>query len=360
MGEPHGAGSKRDAERALAVLVAEADRGVLATAAVTVGELLERWFEHAQGDFSPKTVLETRGVLDRYLLKALGGIRLAKLRTADLDRFYRELRVRGGKSGKPLSPATIRRIHGILRRALTQGVRWGWLSVNPAIGSSPPRVPIPDISPPAPRDVARLFSLAKGSDPDLAVFVVLAAATGARRSELVALRWLDVDLRGGSVSIGRGLVSGPDGLVMKDTKTHAVRRVSLDPTSLGFLRDHRAAWDERVAPADLVVREDAFLFSHLLDGSEPWRPDSTTRAFARLCRRAGIEGVRLHDLRHYVATQMLAAGVDVRTVAGRLGHRNAATTLNVYSHFLPEADRQAAGVLGRLFDEAVEAENGSD
>jgi len=99
----------------------------------------------------------------------------------------------------------------------------------------------------------------------------------------------------------------------------------------------------------------AFGFSQEIDGSTPWRPDSTTRAFARLCRRAGLEGVRLHDLRHYVATRLLASGVDVRTVAGRLGHRDAATTLNVYSHFLAEADRDAANVLGRLFDEAVDA-----
>ncbi len=105
-------------------------------------------------------------------------------------------------------------------------------------------------------------------------------------------------------------------------------------------------------PADVV------LFSQEVDGSQPWRPDSTTRAFARLCNKAGLEGVRLHDLRHYVATRLLASGVDVRTVAGRLRHRDAATTLNVYSHFLAESDREAANVLGRLFDEAVE--NGKD
>lgn len=79
-----------------------------------------------------------------------------------------------------------------------------------------------------------------------------------------------------------------------------------------------------------------------------------TRRFRRLCDSAGLEGVRLHDLRHYVATQLLAAGVDVRTVAGRLGHRNAATTLNVYAHFVPEADRRAADVLAGLLGAAAD------
>jgi integrase len=352
-------GGKREAQRALAAMVAEADRHALATPGATVAELLERWFEHARADFSPKTVLETRGMIDRYLLPALATVNLTKLRTDDLDRFYRQLRAKGGRGGKPLAPATVRRIHGILRRALSQGVQWGWLGVNPAATASPPRVAATSITPPAPREVARLFALAEKIDPDLAVFVVLAAATGARRSELVALRWRDVDLDVGTVAIARGVVMSLDGLVEKDTKTHSARRVSLDATMLGVMQEYRARWDDRLALADLTVRDDAHVFSYDPQGLVPWRPDSTTRAFSRLCRRAGLGGVRLHDLRHYVATQMLASGVDVRTVAGRLGHRNAATTLNVYSHFLPEADRQAADVLGRVFDDARTAERSS-
>ena len=82
--------------------------------------------------------------------------------------------------------------------------------------------------------------------------------------------------------------------------------------------------------------------------SRPCYPDSVSRRFRYACRKAGVEGVRLHDLRHYVATRLLSAGVDVRTVAGRLGHRNAATTLNVYSHFVPERDREAAEIMSRL------------
>ena len=100
------------------------------------------------------------------------------------------------------------------------------------------------------------------------------------------------------------------------------------------------------APEALIFASDGL-------GQQPWLPDSVSRRFRLLCRRAQLDGVRLHDLRHYVATQLLAAGVDLRTVAGRLGHRNAATTLNVYSHFLPEADRKAAGVLADLLSAAA-------
>jgi len=180
--------AKRDAQRALAALVDKSERGALARPRATVGELVEEWFEHAKADFSPKTAQETRGVIDRNLMPFLGDVPLGKLGAADLDRFYRRLREKGGRAGRPLAPATIRRAHGILHRALAQGVRWGWLGVNPACSASPPRVPIPNIRPPSPAELARLFALAEEYDPDLGTFVVLAAATGARRSELIALR----------------------------------------------------------------------------------------------------------------------------------------------------------------------------
>lgn len=348
-------GGKRDAQRAMHDMAMGAQGGRWGRTEATVGELLERWFEQAQADFSPKTVKETRGFLDRTILPGLGHVPLAKLKPAELDRFYRQLRASGGSGGKPLAPGTIRRIHGIIHRALSQGVRWEWLSVNPASSASPPRVASPEITPPSPAQLADLLTLAAERNPDLTAFLVLAAATGARRSEVLALRWTDVDFDRGTLTIARGIVLGPDGIVEKDTKTHQVRRVALDPTTIVVLVNHRQLCADRAAAASSALPDNGFLFGQEVDGSRPWRPDSVTLSFARLCRRAGVKGVRLHDLRHYVATRLLAGGVDARTVAGRLGHRNAATTLNVYAHFLAEADRDAADMLGRLLEDARSA-----
>jgi integrase len=329
-------------------MVVAAGRGLTARTNATVGELLDRWLELATVDFSPKTTLEVSGSIARYLRPALGDVPLNKLTPASLDRYYRSLLTGGGRSGKPLSPATIRRIHGILRRALAQGVRWGWIGVNPAASASPPRVPAPEIAPPSPEQLARLQAAITAEDPELGVFVRLSAMTGARRSETVALRWRDVDLERGVVTISRGIVMGPNGLIEKDTKTHQARRVALDMSTVEALIGHREAADERAAVCGVALVDDAFVFSADLEGREPWYPDSVSRRFRESCRRVGLDGVRLHDLRHYVATRLLSAGVDVRTVAGRLGHRNAATTLNVYSHFVPESDQEAAEILGRL------------
>ena len=343
-------GGKREAQRVLNAMVVDAERGLIARTNTTVGELLDAWLELATPDFSPKTVRETSGYIERNLRPALGDVPLNKLTPAALDRYYRDLLTDGGQRGQGLSPGTIRRIHGILRRALAQGVRWGWLGVNPAASASPPRVLATTVSPPTPEELAKLQATINVTDPDLGVFVKLAAMTGARRSEMLALRWVDLDLGVGVVTISRGIVMGPDGLVEKDTKTHQSRRVALDAVTVGELATHRERVDERAAISETTISEQSFVFSGAVDGSEPWFPDSVSRRFRAACDSIGLDDVRLHDLRHYVATRLLTAGVDVRTVAGRLGHRNAATTLNVCSHFVPESDRHAADVLGRLLE----------
>ncbi len=220
-------GGKRDAERALVELAADAQRGKLSRTNTTVAELLDAWFDQASQDFSPKTVVETRGFIERNLRPALGTVPLTRLKAADLDRYYTRLLKNGGQSGQPLSPATIRRIHGILRRALQQAVRWGWIGANPAASATPPRVNAPEIRPPRRDEVAKLFR-AVGDDPEFAAYLMLSAVSGARRSEVIALRWTDIDLEHASMTIRRAIVVGPNGLVEKDTKTHSVRRVALD------------------------------------------------------------------------------------------------------------------------------------
>lgn len=348
-------GTKREASKALAKLVLEADRLTPRAAKDgTLELLLEEWLAHAATSWSPKTTAVVRGYVKDPIVPALGSLSVAKLTPADLDRFYRHLLAVGGKRG-PYKPASVKRVHGILRRALAQGVRWGWLVHNPAIDASPPRVPLPELKPPTPDEVVRLFQVAQDWNPGLACFVVLAASAGARRGELVALRWRNVDLNRGTVAIERGLVVVNGTLIEQRTKTHQSRQVTLDASTIAVLHDHKQRAEASAAAAGTVVTEGSYVFSRAVDGSAPWRPDATTRDFRVLCRKAGVSGVRLHDLRHYVATRLLASGIDVRTVAGRLGHRNAATTLNVYAHFVPEADQEAATAIGALFDKALAA-----
>ena len=238
-------GGKRDAQSALAQMIVDANRGAMARTTATLGQLLDEWLDQAQRDFSPKTVRETRGFIERTIKPELGHISLTRLRPMTLDRFYAKLVAPGGgRNGEGLSPSTVRRVHGIIRRALAQGVRWGWLGTNPAASASPPRVPPTTIQPPTPTELALLLRAAERSDARLAAFLMLSAATGARRSELIALRWSDIDLDTCVVTITRGVVLGPSGLQEKDTKTPSAPR-------------HARSHDDRVSCAPYSDRDRA-------------------------------------------------------------------------------------------------------
>ena len=146
--------------------------------------------------------------------------------------------------------------------------------MNPAIHSSPPRIPRSNISPPEPEDVRTLLKLAADDDPALAVFLHLAVATGARRGELCALRWSDVDLDAGTLLIAKALVHGAVGVIERDTKTHASRQIALDGDLVEVLRDHRMHSAERAVEFGGELTAGAHVFSFDPTGETPWRPTS--------------------------------------------------------------------------------------
>jgi len=343
-------GTKREASRELARLVAQVDDGLVVAKAGTVGDLCERWYEQAEPNLSPVVADNYRRLLDRHILPKFGTTPLRRLRTSDLDAWYAELRRRGGRNGKELAPNSVLRIHALLHRALGQAVKWGWLTTNPASAASPPRPARHAIAVPAAADVLRLMAAAKEVNPGLPVFFRVAAATGARRGELCALRWSKVDMKQGRLTISRGLVETKDGVIEKDTKTHAERRMTLDAATVKMVKDHHKSCAAIAKECGAALGDNAYVFSREVDGSLPWRPGYVTLAFTRLRDDLGLEGVRLHDLRHFNATNLLANGTDIRTVSGRLGHADASTTLNIYSHFVEQADRDAARSIGGLLD----------
>ncbi len=195
-----------------------------------------------------------------------------------------------------------------------------------------------------------LLAAADEHDPEFGALLRVLAATGARRGEAYGLRWSDVDVEAGTVSIRHSVAAVAGGIMVKDTKTHAARRFALDPSTLAVLAAQRRRMEARAAACAVAFDPNGFVFTATGDGSAPLHPDTVSGGFRRLCERAGLPGIRLHDLRHLHATQLLAAGVPVRTVSGRLGHANASTTLNVYAHFLEASDREAATVIGGLLE----------
>jgi integrase len=345
-------GSKRDAERELARLVAENDGSMPRRGREsTVTELLKLWADFTAPNVSPRTAMVERGYIRSVIVPAIGHLNVSKVTPIELDRFYKHLVAVGGSKG-PYSPASVIRVHGILRRAFAQAVRWGWVRHNPVIDASPPRSVPTLLGQLSPSDVANILDEAGRRDPQLAAFIHLAASTGARRGELLALRWIDLDLEKRTATPKRGIVLADGALIEQGTKTHQSRTISLDPETVRLLTEHRARKLALAHNLGADFADDCFVFSDAADCQVPLRPDSISRTFRAVCERAGVRGVRLHDLRHYVATRLLTAGIDPRTVAGRLGHRNASTTLDVYAQFVPEADEWAADVLATILEKA--------
>jgi integrase len=347
-------GTKRGAEKELARLVAQVDDGLVVAQSGTIGELVERWFAQNDGEWSPSTADGYRSIIDRRVVPRWGPTPLRKVRASDLDAWYAQLRKSGGAGGRPLAANTVKRIHAVLHASLEQAVKWGWVATNPAAAATPPQSKRrTKFVVPSSEDVVRLMQEAAVVNPALPLFFRLAAATGARRGELCALRWRDLDLNAGYITISRSLIETRSaGVVDKDTKTHADRRVTLDAGTVEELVEYRRECAAKTAACDIALPIDGYVFSHEVDGALSWRPHYVSLAFARLCTKLGIVGVRLHDLRHFNATNLLAAGTDIRTVSGRLGHADASTTLNIYAHFVKQADEKAAGAIGAILDRA--------
>jgi integrase len=336
-------GGKRDAERALNQLVTDVSSGRATASTATVADLLDRWLDNVGSTLSPRTLQGYRRVVAQRLIPALGATKLTKLSAAHLDRLYRSLSAEG------LAPASVRAVHAVISSALNQAVRWGWIGENVADRATPPPTRRPRLAPPDPATVIQLIEVAKQSrSPELGLFFHVAAVTGARRGELIALRWSSIDTRNLQVLIERAVVQVGQQVIEKDTKTHQARRLAIDAGTAALLQEHRIEAERRAGLARVELEERSFVFSDDPDGLRPWKPDRVTTAFGRFCQQEGVTGVRFHDLRHFAATRLLSSGVDVRTVSGRLGHATASTTLGVYAHFLQSADQAAADVLGDL------------
>lgn len=229
---------------------------------------------------------------------------------------------------------------------LTAAERWEWITSNAAVRAKKPRQPPPSPEPPTAAQAASIIEAAWSEDEHWGVLVWLVMVTGLRRGELLALRWSDLDPEAGVLSVRRGYVRIERRSIEKDTKTHRMRRLALDSATVEVLTEHQARYHERCRELGVEPDSTAFLFSYRPTCDRPCDPSGVTHRYARMCARIGIDS-HLHALRHYSATELLTAGVDLRTVAGRLGHGGGgATTLRVYAAWVDEADRRAADLLG--------------
>ncbi len=341
-----GFATRRDARDALET-TRRRYAGVTDPSAVTVGAYLSEWVEHraATGAIRATTADSYRRIVAQ-IDDELGALRLDALAADHLDRLYRRLLTEGGRDGTGRSPRTVRYLHSVIRAALADAVRKGTVAVNVADAATPPS------SSASRAPEAAIWSADEGaafaSWAELPTYRRIvwttALATGLRRGELCGLRWADLD--GDALAVVRTRTTAAHVVVEGAPKTERGRRVVHLPAplveALGAWKAEQARHHLRAGLHPAAMFTDAVL--------QPWHPDAMSRAWARDVRAAVAAGVvsttmRLHDTRHWHATRLVAAGVDLRTVADRLGHATAAFTLAVYGHSDAGRDRAAAEVI---------------
>jgi integrase len=271
-------GTKREAQRGLAVFVHDVTTGAVRPAEISVAAALDRWLDFVSDDLSPTTLREYRRLLDRRIRPALGDRQLSRLTTAHLDAFYSAL---GRQAG--LAPATIRQTHSILRRGLRQAVRWGWISVNPAVNTTLPRRQAHEMEPPTPPVIRSLLDAAMEHDVVTGTLLYLAARTGMRRGELCGLKWGDIDLGAARLVVSRSVAALPHGTTEKSTKTHASRRIALDTATVALLERYRVQAEAWAAAASSTMGHDSFVFqSHSRRATTPPRRHRHSRVPPRV------------------------------------------------------------------------------
>ena len=313
----------------------------------TAAIFTRRWLQSAKASVRPWTWATYETLVEKHIVPAFGSTLLLKLRPAQLNSVYAGLLESGRCDGKGgLSPRTVGHIHGVIRLALGQGVRWQELARNPGDLANPPRKK---------RTAMRAWSIEEvgvfldsvREDRMYAAYVLL-LTTGLRRGELIGLAWRDLDLAEAALQVRQTVIIVNFRIQRSQPKTDAGRRsVALDPGTVEVLRAHRARQlAERFALGLGRPGPDDFVFA--APTGEPLHPGLFSDGFDRRVRAAGVPRIMIHGMRHTSAPLALAVGIHPKVVQERLGHSSIAITLDLYSHSVPGMDAVAASKISAL------------
>ncbi len=306
---------------------------------LTVGAWLEHWLEHiASRRVRPRTLESYRSILRMHLVPGIGHHRLDRLQPEHLERLY-------GLLGEQLSSSTVLRVHRVLSRALKVAQQRGRVGRNVAVLVDAPQLRRPETALPLSADEARRVMTAAATERNAARWTV-ALALGLRQSEALGLRWADIDLTRGTLSVRRGLhrVAGK-GLVYEEPKSERSRRTLVLPRQLvEALRQQRDAQATERELAGSLWEDHDLVFAR--PTGRPVDRHTDYDAWKALLRKADVRDVRLHDGRHTAATLLLTAGVHPRVVMDLLGHSQMRTTTDTYQHVMPALAQEAADRMG--------------
>lgn len=329
--------TKKEVQDQLAKLQGQKFDGTLSKPGkTTLADFLNRWLEDVvRLNVRDRTYDCYRRTIEKHISPKIGGVRVDKLATAQIEWFYADLERAG------VGARTRQLCHAVLRQALQKAVRWNLVSRNACEGVEAPRVKKQEIHPLTVEQVGILLSAAKGDR--LETLYTTAVTTGMRLGELFGLQWSDVDLDGGAILVRHALQELNGKLTLTEPKTaKSRRRVDLPQMTIDALLEHRK---RQFAAGHLAS---GYVFTNT-DGGPLRRSHFHRSNYKPMLTRAGLPEIRFHDLRHSAATSLLLAGVHPKIVADRLGHSKIGITMDLYSHVLPSMQKDAADRINQLF-----------
>ena len=308
---------------------------------MTLAQWLDIWVSEYLGGVKPYTVLNYTQHIKNHIKPTMGAIKLDMLDTHTIQKFYNNLGK--GKDGKPaLSPKTIKNIHGVLHKALSQAVMIGYLRTNPSDACTLPRIIQKDIKPPDEDATASFLEAIKGHPYETVFLVTL--FTGMRQGEVLGLTWDCVDLDNGIITINKQIqkeTGGGSVYHLVPTKNSKSRTITPAAYVMTLLRGQRRKQDEWQLRAGALWENDRLLVftnelgSHLM-------PHTIYHNFKKVVASISIPNARFHDLRHSYAVAAIRSGDDIKTVQGNLGHATASFTLDKYGHVTDQMKRDSA------------------
>ncbi len=335
-------GSKKDAEKRLAELLHQLDMGnYIKPGKITLAEYLDQWLaNYAKPNLSPRTLEGYEQIVRHCVVPKLGNCALIQLKPEQLQHFYSE------ELNIGLSAQTVRHHHTLLHKVLETAVEWNFVTRNIADAVKPPRAQRQEMQTWDEQELNQFLKAAK-TTPYYELFY-LALFTGMRRSELLALRWQDIDLIYGQLSVNRSLHQLKDGrFVFTQPKSVRSRRtIALPPSVILLLKEYYDNQRMDCALLGIPLNDDTLIFNML---GKPLRPNTITRAWSMVAAKAGVKRIRFHDARHTHASLMLKQGIHPKIVQERLGHSSIQITLDTYSHVAPGLQEVAA----QRFDDIV-------
>jgi integrase len=344
--------TKKAAEQAERAALDAKDRGVdVEPTTLTVPDLASKYV--LQRKALERTGLKTNEEYERivrlYIEPHFRSVLAKKLRPATVSDWLATLMSRGGRGGKSLSASSVKHAFSLLSSALRWGVRQQIIVQNVCDAVEAPKLARSEARALAPNEVANIVSVARGTRWES--FVDLALMLGARRGELLALTWNDVDLGAKRVTIRASLSQTAGATAIKSTKSGRIRMIPLTTAAVdAFRRQKVIQTADRLANGDIYqVDPRAPVFTDEI--GVQLTPKAATNGFARLARKAGISTTSLHSTRHTAATHLIAGGIDVTTAAAILGHSTPTVTLSIYSHVVEGNESAAMDVLGERLEQ---------